>query len=114
MLTYGHKIGRDIYQQIITSMTDTTSPEELHAMIEKEVQKEKQERTFTAARLEKYDKELDQKFPKMTQYFAQSYNANANYTRIEKEDIQSELLLFGIENYIKKVASIDPGFMHRN
>lgn len=90
------------------------SPDELYVIIEEELQKEKEERTFISKRFATYEKELNQSFPQMAAYFEQDYTAESNYTRIEKEDIQSELLLFGIENYIKNVAWGDPGFMYRN
>ncbi len=113
ILTYGHKIGREMYQHIITAAWDLPL-EELHKTIEQEIWKEKESRALTDTRLKKYQIELDKLFPKMAAYFEQDYRAESNYTRIEKEDIQTELLMFGIENYVKNIAPIDTWFIHRN
>jgi hypothetical protein len=108
ILTYGHKIGRKMWQHIVTSTGIHTSIDEIHKRIEKEVVYEKDNRTLIDTYLKEYQVELDQKFPKMSAYFQQDYNAEANYTRVEREDIQSELLLFGIENYVKNIGNTDP------
>jgi len=113
LLTYGHKIGREVYQQILTLAWDVTE-DELHDTIEKTIRHEKETRTLTNTRLEKYQAELDKLFPKMAGYFEQDYMSESNYTRIEKEDIQAELVMFGIENYVKNIARIDTWFIHRN
>jgi hypothetical protein len=116
LLTYGHKIGRAMYKKIATSVaTDNLSPDDLCVLMEREIQQEKEERTFIAKHFATYEKELDRSFPKMAAYFEQDYTAESNYTRIEKEDIQTELLFFGIENYIKNIAWRDPWlFIHHN
>lgn len=114
MLTYGHKIGREIYQQISPSLLEATSPDQMYDVVTQAIHEEKENRTFIEQRLPKYQSEIDAQFPKLKAYFEQDYNGESNYIRIEKEDIETELLLFGIENYIKNVAHIDPGFIHRN